>query len=112
MAHKRNRRVSVKYCVAGGPGVVSCTNSSLTPGISMHLFPSNKGFRRIWMKFVQKQQPGFKPTKSSVLCSVHFTSDSFARRVDFGDQSIRRLEKGSFLTIDVAVKKDDPAISE
>ena len=112
MVDKRNRRVSGTYCVAGSPGVVSCTNSSLTPGISMRLFPSNEGLRQIWTKFVQKHRPGFKPTKTSVLCSVHFTSDSFARRVDFGDQSVRRLEKGSFPTIDVAVKKDDLAISK
>lgn len=46
---------------------------------------------------------------SAVLCAFHI---SFARRVDFGDQSVRRLEKGSFPTIDVAVKKDDLAISE
>jgi len=90
-------------CVAGRPGLVSCTNS--TPGISMHLFPSNEGLQRIWMKFVQKHWPGFKPTKMLVLCSVHFTSKSFARRVDFWDQSVRRLEKGSFPTIDVAVIK-------
>jgi len=78
----------------------------------MHLFPSNEGLRRIWTKFVQTHRPDFKPTKTSVLCSVHFTSDNFARMVDFGDQSFRRLEKGSFPMIDVAVKKDDLAISE
>ena len=75
----------------------------------MHLFPSNEGLRRIWTKFDQNYRPGFKPTKTSVLCSVHFTSENFAR-VDFGDHSVRRLEKGSFPTI-VAVKKDDPRIA-
>lgn len=101
MALVRNRRVSGKYCVAGGPGLLSCTNSSQTPGVSMRLFPSN---------FVQKHRPGFKPTKTSVLCSIHFAPDSLARKIDFKDQpSVRRLEKGAFPTIFVAVKKGEDA---
>ena len=110
MADVRNRRVSGKYCVAGGPGLLSCTNSSQTPGVSMHLFPSNEVTRRKWTKFVQKHRPGFKPTKTLVLCSIHFAPDSLARKIDFKDQpSVRRLEKGAFPTIDVAVKKGEDA---
>ena len=30
-----------KYCVAGAGNNKSCTNTSYTPGISMHLFPSD-----------------------------------------------------------------------
>lgn len=114
MADVRNRRVSGKYCVAGGPGLLSCTNSSQTPGVSMRLFPSNEVTRRKWTKFVQKHRPGFKPTKTSVLCSIHFAPDSLARKIDFKDQpSVRRLEKGAFPTIFVAVKKgEDASITE
>lgn len=105
---------SGKYCVAGGPGLISCTSLSQTPGVSMHLFPSNEVTRWKWTKFVQKRRPGFKPTKTSVLCSIHFAPESFPRRIDFRDQSgVRRLEKGAFPTIDVAVQKvEDVPITE
>ena len=45
MAETLNSRVKGKslgkYCVAGGPGNVSCKNNSAKEGISMHLFPSD-----------------------------------------------------------------------
>ncbi len=31
-----------KYCVAGGPGCISCKSNSKTEGVSMHRFPSNQ----------------------------------------------------------------------
>lgn len=108
------KRVCGKYCVAGGPGQVSCTNSSLTPGISMHLFPADVGLRRQWTKFVQKHRPGFKPTKTSVLCSNHFTSDCFTRRLDLcTDENVstsRRLEKGSVPTINASYESNNAII--
>ena len=30
-----------RYCVAGGAGEVSCTNSQFTEGISIHKFPDS-----------------------------------------------------------------------
>ena len=65
------------------------------------------------MKFVQKDRPSFKPTKTSVLRSEHFTQESFARRVDLADVSgDRRLEKEAFPTIDVERQKEDqPAVA-
>ena len=41
-----------KYCVAGGPGNVSCTNNSRTEGISMHMFPHDDATREKWVRFV------------------------------------------------------------
>ena len=78
----RKRRVSGKFCVAGGPGNISCNNTSLTEGISMHTFPSNDIVKRKWTKFVRKHRPEFKPSQTSVLCSVHFDKDCFTRRFD------------------------------
>ena len=31
-----------KYCVAGGPGGISCTNRQYTEGVSIHNFPDPK----------------------------------------------------------------------
>ena len=127
IADKRNRRVSGKYCLAGGPGLVSCTYSSLTPGISIHLFPSNESGRRKLTKFVQKHWPGFKPTKISVLCSVPFTPENVSRRIDLADQpSVLKLKYSERLinctitrfiesqdrkqTLDIQVNKPDRII--
>ena len=39
MATERKKHKSGKFCVAGGPGLVSCKNTTYTEGISMHLIP-------------------------------------------------------------------------
>ena len=79
----------------------------------MHLFLKNDDLRKKWTKFVQKHRPGFKPTKTLVLCSVHFTQESFPRRVDLADMSgDRRLEKEAFPTIDIVTQTEDqPAVT-
>jgi len=61
---------------------VSSTNAIATPGVSMHLFPSDEKVREQWLKFVHKHRPDFVPMKTSVLCSIHFTPDCFTRRLD------------------------------
>ena len=110
-------RVCGKYCVSGGPGQVSCSNTNLTPDTSIHLFPSNEGLGRQWTKFVRKLRPGFKPPKTSVMSSVHSLSDCFSRRLDLSDYPnvsvCRRLGKGSIPAIDVAVNPpDNPAMTD
>ena len=66
-----------KYCVAGGPGNVSCTNNSRTEGISMHMFPRDDVTREKWVRFLRRHRAKWQPSKTSVLCSVHFElSDS------------------------------------
>ena len=71
-----NRRT----CAAGGPGGISCTNRQDTPGISLHIFPSEEDVarRKAWTKFVRRHRHNNQPTKWSALCSVHFSEDSFA----------------------------------
>jgi len=105
----KKKRICGKYCVAGGPGHLSCKNNSLTEGISMHTFPSSEVLRSQWTKFVRKHRQCFKPSKTSVLCSMHFKPECFTRRLDLTADVIeltasRRLVQGSIPTIDCAAK--------
>ncbi|KAK3722874.1 hypothetical protein QZH41_020456 [Actinostola sp. cb2023] len=105
----KKKRICGKYCVAGGPGQLSCKNNSLTEGISMHTFPSSEVLRSQWTKFVRKHRQCFKPSKTSVLCSMHFKPECFTRRLDLTADVIeltacRRLVQGSIPTIDCAAK--------
>ena len=68
-----------KYCVAGTRDNVSCTNTSYSPGISMHIFPSDKELCQKWTSFVRKHRPNFKPSKYSALCSAHFEPTCFTQ---------------------------------
>lgn len=68
-----------KTCVAGGPGMISCTNNSYTPGVSMHIFPKDKKVRQKWVKFVQIHRPDFQANDHSALCSMHFESNCYTR---------------------------------
>ena len=62
---------------AGVPGQISCTNSSYSPGISMHTFPVNKQIRAKWVKFVRTHRPDFQATNYSALCSLHLSLSCF-----------------------------------
>ena len=81
-----------KYCVAGGPGKVSCQNTSYSPGIpgiSMHYFPSDKSVRLKWTRFVQRHRANFTPSKTSVLCSAHFEDSYFTRKLNLPKLTVR-----------------------
>mgnify|MGYP002803925745 CR=1 FL=1 len=102
-----------KYCVAGGPNGVSCTNSQFTPNVSMHKFPrvptsdSDKEIqttRRKWINFVGRHRPNFNPSSTSVLCSIHFENSCFTHNVQISDKlgTKRKLLPGSTPTLDVA----------
>lgn len=111
MADQRRKRLPGTFCVAGRPGGVSCTNTNATPGVSMHLFPTNEVSRNQWLKFVHRHSADFRPTKTSVLCSVHFT-----RRIDLIDASEdvwknRHLINGSVPTIDAAIEQQERPVS-
>ena len=54
-----------KYCVAGSVNNVSCTNTSYSPGISMHRFPTDKSLCQKWTSFVRRHRPNFQPSKTS-----------------------------------------------
>ena len=112
MAEKRRKHLPGNYCAAGRPGGGSCTNTNATPGVSMHLFPTDKGLRNQWLNFVRRHRADFRPAKTSVLCSVHFTPDCFTRRIDLIDASEnvsknRHIKKGSVPTIDAAIEQQE-----
>ncbi|CAB4024540.1 THAP domain-containing 2-like [Paramuricea clavata] len=90
MAETQNSRAKGKslgkYCVAGGPGKVSCKNNSKTEGISMHRFPSDSSVRAKWACIVQRHRPQWQPSSTSVLCSAHFKVTDFEQRLDFNPQ--------------------------
>ena len=79
---KKNKHLG-KYCVAGGPGNLSCKNNSSVVGISMHGFPKREGnLRNTWIKFVQKHRPNWQPSPFSGLCSAHFEPRFYLQRPD------------------------------
>ena len=80
-AEKLKKRISGKYCVAGGPGNVSCKNNFKTEGVSMHMFPQEDAIREKWVRFVRRHQANWQPSKTSVLCSVHFDASDFEQRL-------------------------------
>ena len=98
-----------KYCVAGGPGNVSCKNNSKTDGISMHRFPSDSFVRAKWTTFVQRHRAQWKPSSTSVLCSAHFVLADFEQRLDLNLQDAEKfttkrwLKKGSIPSVDCVV---------
>ena len=73
-----------KYCVAGAGNNKSCTNTSYTPGISIHLFSSDPKIKEEWVSFVQKLRKDFNSVsvkKNTALCSAHFEESCFSRPV-------------------------------
>ena len=105
MATEGKKRKSGKFCVAGGPGLVSCKNTAYTEGVSMHLFPKDVAIRSQWERFVRRHRPNFKATNVSVLCSVHFEQSCFLQRaLNFGDtKQRRRSNKDAVPTIDLVL---------
>lgn len=62
-------------CVVGG-----CSNTKdISRNISLHKFPSDVQLSRTWGKQVQKTRAKWKATDSSLMCSAHFTEDSFEK---------------------------------
>ena len=107
----RTRKRGGRYCVAGGPNNVRCTNTSYTEGVSMHVFPKNEEIRKKWTKFVQRHRANFIPSSTSALCSAHFEVACYERNIslNFGEQTPtgkalkRYLKKDATPTIDCAV---------
>lgn len=95
-----------KYCAAGSTNNVSFSNTSYSPGISIHRFPSDKVLRQKWTSFVRRHRPNFKPSKTSVLCSAHFEASCLTQLASVLSPHFSRkrvLEKGSVPTRDTVV---------
>lgn len=62
-----------RMCVAGG-----CSRRK-SDGVSLHQFPFDRpSILRQWTVFVHNSRKNWNgPTKASVLCSAHFTEDSY-----------------------------------
>ncbi len=112
-AKTQKKRSSGKYCVAGGPGNVSCKNNSTTEGISMHVFPREDVIRDKWVRFVRRHRANWQPSKSSVLCSVHFDPSDFEQRpdlnlgVDVSFRTKRWLKKNAVPTKDCVEQQEN-----
>ena len=71
------------YCVCGDPAGISCTNSTRTPGISMHKFPNKEkkpNEYKLWVQYVRKHRANFTPTNFSAICSAHFETSCYPLR--------------------------------
>ena len=69
------------YCSCYGPNDTSCSNTSYTEGISMHLFPvNNPVIRQKWIDFVSIHRPNFEPSRFSAVCSGHFEDSCYHQR--------------------------------
>jgi hypothetical protein len=112
------RKRGGRYCVAGVPNDVSCTNSTFTNGIRMHQFPSNPVVRRQWVKFVQRHRHDFREplSKYTSLCSAHFESSCYERKyigllISEGKMQFI-LRKGAVPTIDSVSSEREEILTE
>ena len=119
MASSEKVRRGGRYCVAGAPNNQSCTNSSNTPGIRMHQFPSDPVVRDKWVKFVRKHRRDFEPqSKYSSLCSAHFEESCYSRKLSVlsgmeeGTQIRAVLIQGAVPTRDTIVPAVPGVLSE
>ena len=115
MTSKSSKPGGGQSCSAGGPNGLSCRNRQHTKGISIHRFPKNPKVRKQWIDFVQRHRSGWKPTDTSILCSVHFEDSCYTMNheiaASLGIKSI--LKRDAVPTIDVAVlqPKEKPITS-
>ena len=82
-AARKARPSRGRSCVAGAPNGESCKNTQFTKDVSIHTFPNEKSqaTRHLqWVRFVRRHRPGWKPSKSSILCSVHFEESCFTMK--------------------------------
>lgn len=114
--HTKPSRRGGKFCVAGTVNGNSCKNTSYCKDVKMHYFPSNEEIRRKWVAFVRRHRRKWKPSSTSVLCSMHFEPTCYERRLDIaGIPSELQLKKNRLLrdsvpTID-AVERQTPKVS-
>ena len=105
-----------RYCVAGAPNKESCKNTSYTPGISMHTFPTEPKVRAKWVKFVQKHRIDFGEPVSryAALCSAHFEKHCFQNDIawSMGFAKRRDLIGGSIPTRDTIIPEGPEVLTE
>lgn len=118
MADITAKRRGGRYCVAGAPNNISCKNTTYTPGVKMHQFPSDPIVRRKWIKFVQRHRKDFDEplSKYTSLCSAHFEESCYERKYPgiLGEENTMKsnLIKGSVPTKDIVIPDDREVITE
>ena len=91
--------------------VANCSNiNDMANGISLHRIPywnderpEAKKRRRQWIAFVSRKRAKWNPSKSSVICSAHFTPDDFVRKIP--------TVEGTSLKFEARLKRDEIGIS-
>ncbi|XP_067929791.1 THAP domain-containing protein 2-like [Watersipora subatra] len=87
-----SERTSKNCCVAFG-----CSNyPRKCPEKSFHSFPTAADRKDAWIKAVRREQ--WTPSKSSVLCSDHFTSESYQVSPGIGKKA--RLKANTIPTLE------------
>ena len=79
---KSCKRRGGRYCVAGLPNGIRCTNGQHTERKSVHTFPFKEKDRKrhqTWVRFVRRHRPKWSSTNSSFLYSNHFDENWFTK---------------------------------
>ena len=103
-------------CVAGTPNKKSCQNTTYTPGITMHQFPTDPKTREKWTSFARRHRKDFSAHgKSSIsLCSAHFEETCFMKPLQLvaPDITLKKvLIKGTVPTRDTFIPIQQTASS-
>ncbi len=84
-------------CVAG-----RCS-ATYSDGVNFFKFPKDEARRRLWIKQVSTTPAKWKPSKTSMLCSKHFSDDCFEPQValaaSFGIVRRKKLKPSAIPTI-------------
>ena len=91
-------------CVVPGCKSGYGSEGKLPPGVSKHFFPKDKKRRELWIKAIPRDK--WKPSKASIVCSLHFSDDDFKTerqdsnpsRKKFGSLKRRRLKENAVPT--------------
>lgn len=72
----------------------------------MHMFPRYDATREEWVRFVRRHRAKWQPTKTSVLCSVHFELSDFEQRPDLNLGERSSFQTKRWLKKDAVPTKD------
>jgi len=79
-----------------------CDSTSSSRGISLHQFPKSNPELQHWINFVKvKKFPGWQPTSSSRLCSLHFRDSEY---------NGKRLKNSAIPTVTIDLDDEDELV--
>ena len=97
-----NTEISWPIEMPGRCAVPGCCKTN-RDSVALHRFPKDPVLRQQWTEQVQHPRAEWKPIKSTVLCSSHFTEDcfepSFHLAAQFGIKTLRKLKPNAIPTI-------------